>query len=313
MPHTRADGTRADGTAMSGDARFATEATLVAQLSGAIDVLAESDGGTWMLLNEHTVIGRIPDVTALRIDVEALRVRLGTCCRALSEPELRALRALRPDRSMSLSVLARTMRVGESTAKRTLRGLIADALVQRSARGTFVRLADLAPIVDRVVTFEAKRSDWRTALLQARAHQSFADFAWVAYDAAFGARFDRARDIYDQQGVGLVEVDARDGGVRPRLRSRLSRLRSALLRALNTERALGRLLGEPVRLLPQTRLPSASASSVGQAAPDLVGPLAKTVERLVSALAASRSDSSRSSRSPASRTTKGSAVQRPQH
>lgn len=263
------------------DSAFANEFLLVHALVPAIVQLVENAGGTWAILNEHTVIGRIPDVTALRLNLSALRERLHWRCNPLTEPELRALRALRRDRATSLGLVARRMRVGEAFALKVLRGLMHYGLVERTASGSFVRRVSMTPIVDRAITFEAKRSDWRGALLQARAHQTFADISYVAYDAAFKQRFERAREIYERQGIGLLEVHADDGRTRLGLRAKKSRLISAFARALNAERALARLLGRSLRPLPQTRLPGALASSAGQVEPRFVGPLAKETWQLL--------------------------------
>lgn len=262
--------------------RFASEAKLVSNLSRLAAELARRQGGTWVILNEHDVTGRIVDISALRLDVQALRSRVtGDCVRPLSEPELRALRSLRSDRAVRLATLARHLRLAEPSAARIVRGLLSDGLVERTPTGGFLRAVTLKPIVDRVLTFEAKLSDWRKALLQARTHQSFADFAYVAFDAAFKRRFERGLSAYARQGVGLFAIAANGGGASAVLPSRRSAANSTLLRALNAERTLARLLGYKLNELPESRLPSASAGSGRRELPRLLGPRAKTVMRLV--------------------------------
>lgn len=269
--------------------RFASEAKLVSNLSRLAAQLARRQGGTWVILNEHDVTGRIVDISALRLDVRALRTRVsGEWARPLSAPELRTLRSLRADRAVRLATLARQLRLAQTSAARIVRGLLSEGLVERTSTGGLVRAVTLRPIVDRVMTFEAKLSDWRQALFQARAHQSFADFAYVAFDAAFKRRFEKGLSAYARQGVGLFAIAADGGAASAVLPSRRSAARSALFRALNAERTLARLLGHRLNELPESRLPNASVGSGRRESPHLLGPRAKTVMRLVAGSSRSR-------------------------
>lgn len=68
----------------------------------ARDLFVDSDE-LWVLIDEHQVYGRIPDLVAARIDLAALEARFaGGWQRALNETELRALHSMRPDRGRSL-------------------------------------------------------------------------------------------------------------------------------------------------------------------------------------------------------------------
>jgi hypothetical protein len=235
----------------------------------------------WILLDEHQVYGRIPDLVVARLDVEALERRLaGGWLRGLNETELRGLRAMRPDRGTKLDRLARLMRVGPATARKVVAGLVRDNFAERTNTGSYARLAPVAPILRRVVSLEAKRSDPRAALVQAREHRLFADAGYVVFDAAFEQRFTATKHEYVRNGIGLLALDA-TGGHRVVLGPTRSPNRHVVALALSAERTLARLLSEPARPLPESRLPSASAGSGYQGRPLLVGPAASAVERLL--------------------------------
>jgi hypothetical protein len=242
----------------------------------------------WVLLDEHQVYSRIPDLVAARIDLAALEERLaGGWLRALNETELRGLRTMRPDRGSRLSLLADRMRVAPDTARKVLGGLVRDGFAERTLSGSYARRAPIAPILSRVVSVEAKRSAPRAALVQAREHGFFADAVYVAFDAAFAQRFDAAIPAYKRSGIGLLALDADMQTHRLVLRPGRSPYRHVVALALAAERALTRLLAAPLRRLPESRLPSASGESGRQGRPLLVGPHASVAQQLL--LAAGRS------------------------
>jgi hypothetical protein len=229
-------------------------------------------GEPWVLLDEHQIHSRIPDLVLARIDTEALSDRIkGGWDRALSPTELRALRALRPDRGRSLTSAANEMRVGQDRARETLHRLVADTFVERTASGSYARRAPVRPVVDRVVMIEAKRSDLSRAFRQARAHSAFADVSVVAFDLAYKHRAERCHELYARQKIGLLGLSAADGSWDYMLPGRRSPLIVALGRALTGERTLARLRGQVVRRLPQTRLPGGSPASDYPAVPVIVG------------------------------------------
>lgn len=66
-------------------------------------------------------------------------------------------------------------------------------------------------LVSSVVTVEAKRRDWRSAISQARRHQACADRAYVAIDAATPGRLLNLAEELARGGIGLLTVDASTG------------------------------------------------------------------------------------------------------
>jgi hypothetical protein len=141
------------------------------------------------------------------------------------------------------------------------------------------------PVVTRFVSFEAKRSDWRRALSQARAHRLFANEAYVAFDPAFVRRFERNLRYYRTSGIGLLALGPEPRAVRRLLRGRRGRPLDSISAAQAGEEVLSRLLGLASTPLPQTRLPNAAAQIDDRGVPQLVGGRSKTIERLLAGIA----------------------------
>lgn len=265
---------------------FPTERAMMPLLvTAAIKRLTRSDE-LWVLLEEQQLHSRIPDLVAVRIDLGALERRLqGAWARGLNTTELRALRAMRPDRGARLRRLAEHMAVAEPTARRVLARLVREGFAERTARGSYARCAPIRPVIDRAVTFEAKRADAVSALLQAREHSSFVDASYVAFDACYRSRFERLRPEYRHGGIGLLELGV-DGTHRIVDRPSRSPFRNVLGFALSAERTLERLVTPaPSRRLPESRLPGARGVSDGPASPRFVGRPSRTAERLLAAAA----------------------------
>lgn len=262
--------------------RFPTEAAMHAHLRRAVTEIFCPGNEPWVLLDEHQVHSRIPDLVVGRIDLDVLAQRIGGGWgRALNQTELRALRSMRPDRGRSLSSVADHMRVGEGRAREVLRGLVAEGFAERTEAGSYARRAPIRPMLDLVVSVEAKRSDLVGAFHQARAHAMFADRCVVAFDLAFLHRAEAVRPTYRREGIGLVGLSAEDGHWVEVSAPARPKHRSVLGRALAAERALARLLGAAVTRLPQTRLPGASRAIGHQGEPELLGLAAIAVAQLL--------------------------------
>lgn len=241
--------------------------------------------GTWLVVQEHGVTDRIADLMIARVDEAALEARLSSWSRPLALTELRALRHLRPDRAATVEWVARKVRVTVDRARSLLRGLERDGLVERTTTGSFTRQVELRPAFRAVVTFELKRDDWRRALVQARAHQSFADRAYVVFDAAAKV-FLENRDSYAQLGVGLISFCAATQTIKQATPSRASRFRDATLALFSSERVIARLLGQLATRLPQASLPGAAGEIGHPEPPTIVGPGSRRIQNLLSAVAA---------------------------
>jgi hypothetical protein len=232
--------------------------------------VSESEAHTWLVLEEQLLHSRIADLLLVRMDIEAIRARVdGGFGRPLALNELRLLRAMRPDRATSLAVVATQARMPEARAVAGLRRLASDGFVHREARGFYRRLVPVRPLAPRVITFEAKRSDPRGALTQARAHRMWANEAYVAFDAQYAARFRAMQPQYARAGIGLLELSpvSWDRVLRSRPQSRARRLETALV----GERVLGRLLGLPAGDRPERRLAHGARLSA-ESPPLLIGP-----------------------------------------
>lgn len=250
---------------------------------------------TWILVQEHEVTDRIADLMLARIDVPALEARLATWERPLTLSEVRILRCLRLGSGATPAAVGRRVRITPERARQLLLGLERQGLVVRTKAGAFRRRQRLQPAVRGVTTFELKRQDWRGALVQARAHQAFADRAYVVFDA-IASVFSRNLARYEVLGIGLLSFCASTRSIEERAPSRISDLRDNTLAILNSERVLARLLGFTTTRLPQASLPSAAAGSGHRVPPTIVGPGSRRLEHLLSAAAQPRGPARRSAR-----------------
>jgi hypothetical protein len=155
------------------------------------DFLADSlelSGAPWILLSQHHAESRIPDLVLARVNSEALEERLaGGQTHMLSRSEIALVRCLRADRPTSLETAAKRVYMAPASALRVLRLLEAEGYVSRARSGGYVRTLALRPLAREYVSVEAKRSDWRRALVQAVAHTSFATRCYVAFDVAYAS------------------------------------------------------------------------------------------------------------------------------
>ena len=261
---------------------------MTASLLAAAEAICVDGRGPWIALPQHQVHSRIADLVMARIDPEALEARLGgDWLRSLNASELQAMRSLRRDRGTSLGTLAERMRAPEERVRRIVSRLVAQAYVDKTASGSYARLAPVRPIVDRIVSFEAKLYDAHGAYLQARAHGHFAHCSYVACDAACASRFKRRRASYRAEGIGLLALSAADDSFEQLWPAGRNRLWHVLGQALSAERTFARLLGISPTALPETRLPNGRAWSDRQVRPQLVGRLPKTTLRRLPGLESS--------------------------
>src|SRR5438552_75479 len=91
----------------SPERRFSSEAELVVQARDWLLDVVSADEGHWLVVDEHLVGSKIPDLIAARVDLSSLRSRIRSAqWQPLTGGELRVLEMLRPDRSTRLSTIA---------------------------------------------------------------------------------------------------------------------------------------------------------------------------------------------------------------
>jgi hypothetical protein len=259
---------------------FATEAEMLPVLRDLVRTrwINKHPSHTWLLLEEQQMHSRIADLAVVRLDVGAMRARAkANLLRPLRLQELRALHALRPDRGASVAVIAEQMRSSRPRAQVILRELDAEGFVSREPTGTYRRLAPAISLAQRIIAIEAKRDDPRSALRQARSHRAWTDETFVAFDAAYAARFRKLDRDWRQLGIGLVELTPDSWRLifRCRPHRRSNRLESALV----GERALARVLGVAVENRPERRLPHGHLLS-DESEPIVLGSKSRWVKEL---------------------------------
>lgn len=254
---------------------------MYAPLIAAASSMVSTHNESWVLVAELTVATRIPDLVAVRINPEAVerRLQLGLG-QPVSLSESKVMTALSRRQWRSAEQVARSLGVTSAYVRQTMRSLCESGHA-RSRDGGFRLHPELSPIVSRCVSFEAKRSDWRGALVQARAHLEFANSSYVAFDQAFESRYRNARDYFKKAKVGLVRLS--DNGTFARLLASRSSRTNAFVRSAMTESLLARMQGLPRDPLPETRLPNAVAPNACQESVMLAGHHSRSLGRLVPA------------------------------
>jgi hypothetical protein len=231
--------------------RFRAEADLVPQ---ARDWLLDSVSRTpdhWLVVDEHLVGTRIPDLLAARVDLRAFRARIrARQWEPATDGEIVVLTILRRDRPTSVQSVAARVGYTTDSTRRLLRRLERLGYASESRGRGFRKVRGRYKIFSRFVAVEAKLRDWRRALVQARAHRSFAQECYVAFDASYAERFAIGHSYFRASGTGLLAVSPGDPVARV-LRPRGSRSVHPMTFATAGEQLWLRLQGV-TRPLPQT-------------------------------------------------------------
>jgi DNA-binding Lrp family transcriptional regulator len=144
----------------------------------------------------------IPDVTALVGNPERLRARLNADVRPLlHRVDVGVLAAASSRRALSIQTFAQRLNWPVETVARRIPNLVRAGALKRSGSG-YLRHAAIQPL-GRIYAIEAKVSDWRRALIQARAYGVWAD----AYVLVMGGLSPRAIEQL------LKEVSIDGGGL----------------------------------------------------------------------------------------------------
>lgn len=190
--------------------RYGFEADMLPPLVEAVDALVAGlpDAENRVVLFEVPAFESIPDIVVAQLNREAIELRRAAGVSPV--PDLTAVRALLGLTAgvSDLDALARRSGVSRAHLRRKVLPALVEAGWVDCRAGMHLRLP-LAPVLNWVVTVEAKRSKWREAYAQARRHQRVADRAFVALDAASSNPALAWSAEFAGQGVGLVTVDAR--------------------------------------------------------------------------------------------------------
>lgn len=153
----------------------------------------------------------VPDMVVTLFDDDHVKRRQAWGGAPVTDPSaVRALVAVNAGVG-DLDGIASSVGVSRSHLRRGILPALAESgwTVPLSARDTKVRLLHpYEPLVQWVVTVEAKRTKWREAVAQARRHLRVADRAYVALDAAHLAPAAAVSVELAREGIGLVSVDA---------------------------------------------------------------------------------------------------------
>ena len=222
---------------------------------------------TWVVVDNCRPETRIPDLLLMELDLDALGERASRgLLRPLKKSELTVLRVLRTDRGMVLDTICSKTGMRREAVRRVLSMLKSDGYVRQMGKASFARCVSAKSVAKRIISIEMKRSDWRGALSQANAHQRFAHEAFVVFDSHYRPRFARSLPRFRMMGVGLIELDARDGNHSRLLPARKSRPLDSTAKTLAGEKLLAALQGFTMPVLPETRLRDVPAQTSCRAA-----------------------------------------------
>jgi len=147
----------------------------------------------------------IPDVVAAVFDGDVLDERAG-CGFVTDASGMSALLALSDARDSldAHQVATATSLTPDYVRRHLLPGLAARGFVMMAAPGRWTAASPYRSPVRKLVTVEAKLSDWRRGLGQAARHAAGADAAWLVMDAARTRPAAGKADWFRVAGVGLA-------------------------------------------------------------------------------------------------------------
>jgi hypothetical protein len=288
---------------------FLTEDSMIPLLRQlALARMVRSDE-LWIALPQHQLGTRVPDLVLARLDASAVSARLSAgLLRPLSWTEVQIVRSVRTDSGTTLERLASTVPASKTHILRLVRRLVLEGFLEKTAQG-YSRHAATRPMATRVISFEAKRADWKRALLQARAHREFAHETYVAFDSTFETRFKRAVPHYSSAGVGLIALsEPRQSGTLV-MKSRAHRRGHPLPLVWAGETIWRRLVDDSATPSPRARFPNEVGETSRLEGRLLVGLPPNTLVRFLSGLESveGRDPLGQPTHSQAVRTTIGSA------
>jgi hypothetical protein len=190
---------------------FAAEADMLGLIAAAVQDFAGP--GAVAVFEVQSAAG-VPDVVATVFDQDVLDERVGSGF-VTDASGVSALLALSDAREAWQSVDAREVAAATGLTPsyiraRVLPGLAARGLAVMTAPGRWTAANQYRSPARRLVTVEAKLSDWRRGLGQAARHAAGADEAWLVLDAVRTRPAVSRAEWFRAAGVGLAGLD-RDG------------------------------------------------------------------------------------------------------
>jgi len=189
---------------------FTAEADMLGPIAAAVEDLAGP--GAVAAFEVQSAAG-VPDVVATIFDQDVLGERAATGF--VTDPAGLAVLLALSDAGEPLDARQVAAAAGLTPAyirARILPGLAGRGLAVAAARGGWTAACQYRSPARRLVTVEAKLSDWRRGLGQAARHAAGADAAWLVMDAARTRSAVRKADWFRAAGVGLASL-GRDGAL----------------------------------------------------------------------------------------------------
>lgn len=193
--------------------RFTYEAEMIPAIAEAAARLVAGlpDADNHMTFFEVPSFESVPDVVIVQFEHAALDARLTAGAMPVVDPtKVRVLLAL-TNGITDLDELTTTAGLTRAHLRRAVLPDLASCgwVEPLASRSTDVELlVPFEPLLNWVVTVEAKRSKWRDAVAQARRHTVVATRAFVAIEAASATVIREHGADLAREGIGLATVDA---------------------------------------------------------------------------------------------------------
>lgn len=108
--------------------------------------------------------------------------------------------------SVSVGQFMDNYTVTRSTALRILNGYVNAGFLRENDKDLFGVLKCYAPILDTVISIEAKLKNWQRALQQANRYKRFSNFTFVLLEEKHSNPAVKNIDLFEKSGVGLITM-----------------------------------------------------------------------------------------------------------
>jgi len=108
--------------------------------------------------------------------------------------------------AISVDEFMATYTVTKNTASKILRDYVKGGFLQLIDNKEYKVIKSYAPILDNVISIEAKLKNWHRALNQAYRYKRFSNFTFVLLEEKYSNPAIKNLDLFERMGVGLITM-----------------------------------------------------------------------------------------------------------
>lgn len=97
--------------------------------------------------------------------------------------------------------------VTKNTASKIIRDYVKAGFLQVMDNREYKVVKNYAPILDNVISIEAKLKNWHRALNQAYRYKRFSNFTFVLLEEKYSSPAIKNLDLFEKMGVGLITME----------------------------------------------------------------------------------------------------------